>query len=81
MNHSHLIGLGFAVMMLLTSCGKAPDTYIPVAPEHVLVVRGYSGDEYRPYANFVNVGDIHSCEPWLYSDCIRQNIETRLKQL
>lgn len=53
---------------------------VTVAPEHVLVVQGYSGDEYPPYAGFINVGDIHSCEPWLYSDCIRQNIRTRLKR-
>lgn len=46
---------------------------------HVLVVTGYSGSEYRPYKNFINVGDIHSCEPWLYSDCIRNNIETRIR--
>ena len=45
---------------------------------HVLVVSGYSGSEYAPYRDFINVGDIHSCEPWLYSDCIRQNIEKRI---
>ena len=44
---------------------------------HVLVVDGYSGDEYHPYKDFINVGDIHSCEPWLYSDCLRQNIAVR----
>jgi hypothetical protein len=52
---------------------------VTVAPEHVLVVSGYSGDEYRPYAGFINVGDIHSCEPWLYSDCIRRNIQKRVE--
>ena len=50
---------------------------VTVAPEHVLVVSGYSGSEYPPYAGFINVGDIHSCEPWLYSDCIRRNIQKR----
>ena len=45
---------------------------------HVLVVSGYSGSEYAPYQDFINVGDIHSCEPWLYSACIRQNIEKRI---
>ena len=45
---------------------------------HVLVVSGYSGSEYAPYRDFINVGDIHSCEPWLYSACIRQNIEKRI---
>ena len=46
-------------------------------PEHVLVVSGYSASEYPPFADFINVGDIHSCEPWLYSDCIRRNIQAR----
>lgn len=50
---------------------------VSVAPEHVLVVSGYSGSEYPPFAGFINVGDIHSCEPWLYSDCIRRNIQAR----
>ena len=47
---------------------------------HVLVVKGYSGAEYRPYKNFINVGDIHSCEPWLYSECLKENINVRAKQ-
>ena len=45
----------------------------------VLVVKGYSGSEYKPYKNLVNVGDIHSCEPWLYSECLARNIATRTK--
>jgi len=46
---------------------------------HVLVVTGYSGSEYAPYRNFLNVGDIHSCEPWLYSECLQRNIALRAK--
>jgi hypothetical protein len=46
----------------------------------VLVVKGYSGAEYRPYGNLINVGDIHSCEPWLYSECLKQNFATRTRQ-
>ena len=53
---------------------------VTVAPEHVLVVSGYNGSEYAPYADFINVGDIHSCEPWLYSDCIRLNIRKRTER-
>lgn len=45
----------------------------------VLIVQNYAGSEYRPYKNFINVGDIHSCEPWLYSKCIRHNINERVK--
>jgi len=46
----------------------------------VLVVSGYSGDEYRPYRGFINVGDIHSCEPWLYSQCLKQNMKVRSRE-
>ena len=44
---------------------------------HVLVVSGYSGAEYPPYKNLINVGDIHSCEPWLYSECLARNMSVR----
>ena len=47
---------------------------------HVLVVSGYSGSEYPAYKNFLNVGDIHSCEPWLYSECLKENIAVRTKK-
>ena len=54
---------------------------VTLSPEHhVLVVSGYSGSEYRPYKNFLNVGDIHSCEPWLYSECLQRNIKVRTKE-
>ena len=46
---------------------------------HVIVVTNYSASEYRPYKGFINVGDIHSCEPWLYSDCLRENIRERTR--
>ena len=81
--------LFFVSMLLLAACNRPAETFIPappdyhdtitvsVAPEHVLVVSGYSASEYPPFAGFINVGDIHSCEPWLYSDCIRRNIQAR----
>ena len=47
---------------------------------HVLVVKGYSGKEYPSYKGFLNVGDIHSCEPWLYSECLRRNIALRIRE-
>ncbi len=47
---------------------------------HVLVVSGYSGAEYKPYRDFINVGDIHSCEPWLYSECLQQNMALRARR-
>lgn len=46
---------------------------------HVIVATNYSASEYRPYKGFLNVGDIHSCEPWLYSDCLRENILVRTR--
>ena len=53
---------------------------VTLEPErHVLVVSGYSGSEYHPYKNFLNVGDIHSCEPWLYSECLQKNMALRAK--
>ena len=55
---------------------------VTLSPEyHVLVVSGYSGSEYKPYKNFLNVGDIHSCEPWLYSECLRRNIAARVREM
>ncbi|WP_248616498.1 DUF3089 domain-containing protein [Xylanibacter brevis] len=51
---------------------------VTLSPEHhVLVVKGYDGKEYPPYKGFLNVGDIHSCEPWLYSECLQRNIKVR----
>jgi hypothetical protein len=47
---------------------------------HVLVVSGYSGSEYPAYKDFINVGDIHSCEPWLYSECLAKNIKIRAQE-
>ncbi len=54
---------------------------VTLSPEHkVLVLSGYSGSEYKPILNFINVGDVHSCEPWLYSECLRKNIKLRVQQ-
>ena len=51
---------------------------VVLSPEHhVLVVSGYSGSDYKPYRNFINVGDIHGCEPWLYSECLQRNFRVR----
>ena len=54
---------------------------VTVSPAyHVLVVTGYSGSEYSPYKDLINVGDIHSCEPWLYSECLAKNIAVRTQK-
>ena len=54
---------------------------ITLSPEyHVLVATGYSGSEYAPYKDLINVGDIHGCEPWLYSECLARNIAIRASE-
>ena len=54
---------------------------ITVSPEyHVLVATNYSASEYQPFRGFLNVGDIHSCEPWLYSECLQENIRVRAQE-
>lgn len=54
---------------------------VTFSPEyHVLVVSGYSGSEYPAYKDLINVGDIHSCEPWLYSECLQNNMNVRAKE-
>lgn len=54
---------------------------VTLSPEHhVLVVKGYSGSEYPAYKDLINVGDIHSCEPWLYSECLQKNINVRARE-
>jgi len=54
---------------------------VTVAPAyHVLVVDGYDGAEYPPFGDFINVGDIHSCEPWLYSECLQENMNLRTRK-
>ena len=54
---------------------------VTLSPEHhVLVVKGYEGAEYPPYRDLINVGDIHSCEPWLYKECLQKNINLRARR-
>ena len=54
---------------------------ITLSPEHhVLVATGYSASEYAPYRDLINVGDIHSCEPWLYSGCLQRNMKERTRR-
>lgn len=45
---------------------------------HVIVVKGYTS-EYAPIYGFLNVGDFHSAEPWLYEECLKQNIKARIR--
>ena len=53
---------------------------VSVSPEHhVLVVKGFSGAGYPPIRGFLNVGDYHGAEPWLYEECLRENIQARIR--
>ncbi len=52
---------------------------VTVAPKYnVLVLDGYEGKEYAPVFDFINVGDFHSAEPWLYSGCLSENVANRV---
>lgn len=64
-----------AVAILHDTINIALDT-----EHHVLVATNYSASEYRPYKGFINVGDIHGCEPWLYSECLQKNIAVRTRE-
>lgn len=52
---------------------------VTLSPQHnVLVVEGYSATGYEPILDILNVGDYHGSEPWLYEDCLKQNIQDRI---
>lgn len=54
---------------------------VSVSSEHnVLVVKGYDGKEYPPVFDFINVGDLHSAEPWLYKECLSENVNRRISR-
>lgn len=54
---------------------------VTVSPRHhVLVVEGYDAAGYEPIMGFLNVGDYHGSEPWLYEDCLKQNIQDRINE-
>lgn len=45
---------------------------------NVLVVKGFDGSYLPNILDILNVGDYHGAEPWLYSECLRQNIRCRI---
>jgi len=48
----------------------AEQAFVPKAPD-------YSDPTMWVTKDLINVGDIHSCEPWLYSECLAKNIAVR----
>lgn len=45
---------------------------------HVLVLEGFDGSYLPNILNILNVGDYHGAEPWIYSECLRENIRSRI---
>ncbi len=44
---------------------------------NVLVVEGFDGSSLPNILDILNVGDYHGVEPWLYSECLRENLKIR----
>ena len=44
----------------------------------VLVVKGYDASKYKPVLNFINTGDLHSADPWLYKERLQSNVRERI---
>jgi hypothetical protein len=43
-----------------------------------LVLDGFDGSYLPNILDILNVGDYHSIEPWVYSECLRKNIRQRI---
>lgn len=53
---------------------------VTLSPEYkVLVVKGYDGSALPNILDILNTGDYHGAEPWLYSECLRENFKQRIK--
>lgn len=52
---------------------------VTLLPEYkVLVVEGYDGSALPNILDILNTGDYHGAEPWLYSECLRENFKKRI---
>lgn len=52
---------------------------VTLSPEYqVLVVQGYDGSALPNILDILNTGDYHGAEPWLYSECLRENFKKRI---
>lgn len=53
---------------------------VTLSPKYnVLIVEGYDGSSLPNILDVLNTGDYHGAEPWLYSECLRNNIHQRIK--
>ncbi|MDE6668996.1 MAG: DUF3089 domain-containing protein [Muribaculaceae bacterium] len=52
---------------------------VTLSPQYnVLVLKGFDGSSLPNILDILNVGDYHGAEPWLYSECLRENLKTRI---
>lgn len=52
---------------------------VTLNPEYkVLVLDGFDGSYLPNILDILNVGDYHGIEPWVYSDCLRENMKQRI---
>lgn len=53
---------------------------VTLSPEYkVLVLEGYDGSSLPNILDVLNTGDYHGAEPWLYSECLKENMHRRIK--
>ena len=53
---------------------------VTLSPEYrVLVLDGFDGSGLPNILDILNTGDYHGIEPWLYSECLRENFHKRIK--
>lgn len=53
---------------------------VTLNPEYkVLVLKGFDGSYLPNILDILNVGDYHSIEPWVYSECLHKNIKQRIE--
>ena len=45
----------------------------------VLVVKGFHSP-YKPVLGFINTGDLHSSDPWLYKEHLKENLRKRISR-
>lgn len=53
--------------------------YMGVSFQDVLVPDGFDCSYLPNILDVLNVGDYHGAEPWLYSECLRENIKQRIR--
>ncbi len=53
---------------------------VTLSPEaKVLVLEGFDGSYLPNILGILNTGDYHGIEPWVYSECLRQNFKVRTR--